>query len=514
MDDAAFLKPQAMSVTVNYWDAANGQFYLNYNSTSSVWAVSPTVTLIGTNTWKSHTFTLSDASFANEENNGASFRLNTDGSANGVAFSRITVAVAGTMWQAVPMSSLLASICVNTHIGQGQDDPTQAANAMKYTGFRGFRDDGRSGFDWVSIARNAGAKMDVLTPANSSTAALTTAEPLAQAGHLLAIEGPNEPNNFPVTYNGQTSNYNTTFAPVAQLQRDLYAHVKVNPVLAGYPVFHSSEAGGSEPDNQGLQFLTIPSGAGTLMPDGTQYADYANTHNYIVQNGFTGVQDDQAWGAEAPATPQGGWDGPYVEYSQTWHKHFAGYPVDHLRGVPRVTTETGFQTTGSGSVTEEQQGKSFLNLYLSALKRGWSYTFIYMLHDSSTQGSWGLFHLDWSPKLSATYLHNMTTILADTGSATPGSLQYTIPNAVPTVHDLLMQKKDGTFWLAVWDDRPVGEATDAVTVTLASPVSLAAVYDPVVGTNPTSTSGNVSTISLSLSDHPVIIKLIPKGRGK
>ncbi len=74
-----------------------------------------------------------------------------------------------------------------------------------------------------------------------------------------------------------------TFLPVARWQREFYAKVKSDPVLQHYPVFHSSEAGGSEPDNVGLQFLTIPSGAGTLMPDGTRYADYANVHNYICR---------------------------------------------------------------------------------------------------------------------------------------------------------------------------------------------------------------------------------------
>jgi len=42
------------------------------------------------------------------------------------------------------------------------------------------------------------------------------------AGALVAVEGPNEPNNFPVTYQNQTSSYSTTFAPVANFQRDLY----------------------------------------------------------------------------------------------------------------------------------------------------------------------------------------------------------------------------------------------------------------------------------------------------
>src|ERR1700739_4781763 len=86
---------------------------------------------------------------------------------------------------------------------------------------------------------------------------------VAAAGALLAAEGPNEPNNFPVTYGGNTSGYKSTFMPVALFQRDLYRTVKSDAKLQGIPIFQSSESGGSEPDNVGLQFLSIPAGAGT-----------------------------------------------------------------------------------------------------------------------------------------------------------------------------------------------------------------------------------------------------------
>ena len=53
--------------------------------------------------------------------------------------------------------------------------------------------------------------------------------------------------------------------PVAELQRDLYSAVKRDPVLKHYPVFNVSE-GGAQTENVGLQFLTIPKGAGTFFP--------------------------------------------------------------------------------------------------------------------------------------------------------------------------------------------------------------------------------------------------------
>jgi hypothetical protein len=96
--------------------------------------------------------------------------------------------------------------------------------------------------------------------------------------------------------------------------------------------------------------------------------------------------------------------------------------------------------------------------------------------------------------------------MADTGgSTTPGSLNYTIPREPPTVHDLLMQKSNGTFYLAVWDDRPVGKGNDNVTVNLGGNYSVNT-YDPTVGATPTSL-GSVSSVPLTLSDHPIILEL-------
>ena len=69
---------------------------------------------------------------------------------------------------------------------------------------------------------------------------------------------------------------------VAKLQRELYTRVKGDPVLRKYPFWSISE-NGAEVDNVGLQFLTIPDGAGTLLPAGTRFADYANVHNYIYK---------------------------------------------------------------------------------------------------------------------------------------------------------------------------------------------------------------------------------------
>jgi hypothetical protein len=405
---------------------------------------------------------------------------------------------------AVAVDTFLNSVGVCTHVAQGVDAPSQSATAMAYAGIRNLRDDGNPAAvqGWISMHQSAGIRVCVLSNQNVAST-IDMAKQLNAAGALLAVEGPNEPNNFPVTYQNQTSS-STTFVPVAHFQRDLYAAVKAEAALTGIPVFHSSEAGGSEPDNVGLQFLTIPSGAGTTMPDGTKYADYANTHNYVCGHSNKLV-DNVAWNASDP-TLNGDWDGLYVEYGHTWRGGFTGYSNAELTKLPRVTTETGWVTSGSGAITQEQQSRVLMNLYLSAFKQGISYTFVYMLRDDPNQGYWGLFDTSYNPKKSGAYLHNLTTILADKGARTPGKLNYSVAGQPATVHDLLLQKTDGTFALVVWDERS-GGGSDNVTVNLSTPRATVSVYDPTVGTSPSQTLHDVGSVALTLSDHPLVIGL-------
>jgi len=417
-------------------------------------------------------------------------------------------AAAADVVTAVRASDFLNSIGVCTHIGQGIDKPSQSADALAYAGMRNIRDDGNARHipDWISVHKKAGVRV-VLTwsgPDDAAIASLiSSSEQLAAAGALLALEGPNEPNNWAVTYQGQKSQSNSTFMPVANWQRAFYGKVKSDPVLKDYPVFHSSEAGGSEPDNVGLQFLTIPKGAGTLMPDGTKYADYANVHNYICRR--PGIIDNMAWLNADPLFHE--WtDGIYVEYGKTWRKGFPGYSNAALVTLPRVTTETGWRTGGKG-LTQEQQARLYLNMYLAQFKQSFKHTFMYMLRDGAGgDEGFGIYDINYRPKTSATYLHNLTTILADGGSiATPGRLRYSIPSPPATVHDLLLQKSDGTFELVVWSEKASG--TSSVTVRLGAGYPSVKVYDPTIGTKLIQTHDKTDSLTLTLSDHPVVIEI-------
>ena len=143
---------------------------------------------------------------------------------------------------------------------------------------------------------------------------------------------------------------------------------------------------------------------------------------------------------------------------------------------------------------------------MPAFKRGFTYTFIYMLRDDPVQGYWGLVDTSYDPKTSGTYVHNLTTILADVAIGTPGKLDYSIANEPATVHDLLLQKSSGKFELIVWDER-LTMGSDTVTVDLTTSRQSVSVYDPTTGTAAAQSLHAVSSVSISLSDHPEILEI-------
>ena len=335
---------------------------------------------------------------------------------------------------------------------------------------------------------------------------------LAAAGALLAFEGPNEPNNWGVTYQGEKGGGGApSWLAVAKLQRDLYQAVKSDPALKKYPVWSISE-NGAETDNVGLQFLTVPTGMNGLMPDGTRYADAANVHNYIYHPNSPGLNDNKTWNAADPS-PACKVDGLYGNYGSTWAHHYAGYSNEALATLPRVTTETGGAI--GGVITEDVHALNLLSMYLDQFKRGWSDTDVYLLRDRSDESGnqqYGFYKPDYTPRKAAVYLHNLTSVLADDGLLkTPGRLGYTILKEPATVHDLLLQKRSGVFELVVWDELVTGTST--VKVNLGRAYPSVKVYDPTVGTTPTQTVHNTASLTLTLSDHPVIIE-IPKSGGR
>ena len=407
----------------------------------------------------------------------------------------------------------LNSIGVCLHIQHG-DDAARIAPLLRYTGVRNVRDAADGNYDMsglLLVHREAGVGV-VFGPGSGARdgcveSTLRAARELHEAGALVAIEGPNEPNNFGgVTYGGEAGGRELSWLPVARMQRDLYAAVKADADLRQYPVYSSSEMG-AQSDNCGLQFLEIPEGAGTLMPAGTRYADYANCHNYMYHPSWPGApHDNQVWNAADP-TPECHADGLYGNFGRTWRRGFEGYAQAQLDTLPRVTTETGVRVGDcDGAVTESVQAHNYMNVYLAQFARGWTKTFIYEFIDDG-DGRFGFYGSDYTTKrMAADCLHNLTTILHDEAPARLlPRFDYAIEPQPATVHDLLLVKGDDSLWLVVWGERVEGE--DTVTVRLPRRMRRIAVYDPVEGVEPLQRLERTDEVRLTVSDGPLIVEL-------
>jgi hypothetical protein len=421
-----------------------------------------------------------------------------------------------TAGTAVPVAKFLESIgVVSTFPDRGQPLP-KTIRMVRYVGFRwvrggieGLTDRGPTTIQtYLDLHKQTGVRFSwgLVSGGTDLKKLLRTARVLARANALLAFEGNNEPNNWGVTYRGEQGGGRApSWLAVAKLQRDLYKSVNSDPVLKRYPVWSVSE-GGAEVDNVGLQFLAIPRGIRTLLPAGTRFADYANVHNYIYHPNSPGLEDNKTWKAADPtaACPV---DGLFGNYGVTWAKHFRGYPESELLTLPRVTTETG--CTIGGPITETVHGLNLLSMYLDQFKRGWGHTAVYLLRDRTDEGgnqAFGFFRPDYTPRKAAVYLHNLTTILADRGApAKPGRLKYALAEQPPTVHEMLLQKGDGTFALVVWGERLQG--ADEVAVRWDVDYPAVRVYDPTVGTEPIQTRRGIRSLKLTVRDHPLIVTI-------
>jgi len=409
-------------------------------------------------------------------------------------------------------TDFLNSIGVNSAISTRGESLKKTAEICRYLGVRWIRTGYEGNIplaDLIELNRQSGVKFSygLLSGGTDLDRLLKGGRELAAAGALLAFEGLNEPNNWGIRYKEKEGGKEHSWVPVAELQRDLYTAVKADTLLRHYPVWSISESG-AQTDNTGLQFLEIPKGAGAVMPDGTKYADYANCHNYVMHPSHPGLYDNQTWNAADPGRLCKV-DGLYGNYGLTWRTKFKGYDEDALSKLPKVTTETG--ATIGGELTEEKQARMFLNLYLAQFARGWSYTALYLLRDRSDEAgnqTFGFYKPDYSPRKAAVYMHNLTTILSAENDGTvkkPGKLDYVIGSLPETAHHLLLQKDNGRFALVVWSEKVAGSGE--VKIVFGSRKTEVKVFDPTISVSPVSTVSNSDAVTLTLSDHPMILEI-------
>jgi hypothetical protein len=417
---------------------------------------------------------------------------------------------------------------ISTHVVQSQDTPAQLITGLKYLGVRHDRDDftcddvsigglcnfaGNPSFianAFIPAYKATGVTflpLPGLGPGNTSAAgvAFNVAnydywESLAP-GAIYRIEGKNEPNNFPFTYLNASNSADPcgpgagSYTGCVEAQAELYKEVKADPKLAGIPVYSFAEPG-AEGNNAGAQFLTLPFASGEVAA-GSKLADFAGLHNYFENNasGANGQVDNNAWSTFAPAQAEiDGVDGMDGEWcGTTFFGKFAATPYANCPSIPRTTTETGWGQGGAG-ISEDARGKLLINGYASAYARGVDLMIIYQMKGND---SFGLFDANMNPLAAATYIHNLTTILADPNpTKSPNPPAVTVTGTSSTDHWFVLQKGDLSNWLVIFADRPAGELSESWSFDKTPK----AVFDPTVGT----ASGG--TTLPELTDHMLVVE--------
>ena len=397
----------------------------------------------------------------------------------------LAAAAAQAQTAAKPAANFTNSVGVNAHIDfttTAYGNLTNVSNAVSFLGVKHIRDCPGNTNDqtwWGQVKTATGAKFDAFigeVNAAGYDTQMTRMSQLAGAGLLGYIEGGNEPDSAYAATQGDS------MVLAAQKQQALFT---LGQTLA-LPVIQTSFGQVADYGSQGNQ---------------AAYANFGNAHTY--------------YGTGNP--PTGGWIGTIN--------------TDALKttpGKPVITTESGYYTTSSTTdkhnINESVQGRYTLDILFEMFKAGDSKVYLYELLDqqtgsTDTEKNFGLFHSDGSVKPAATAVHNLMTLMADTGTAPAASLTYSLTNMPAAAGNILFNKSNGTFWIAAWNPArlsgPTAPPTEitvppvAVGLTLGQTAKTIAVFDPWIGTTAVQTVSNAATMTFNLPDHPVLIQVTP-----
>jgi hypothetical protein len=307
---------------------------------------------------------------------------------------------------------------------------------------------------------------------------------------LEAFEGPNEPD---LSGNANWASDTTAFMQV------LYSAVKGNPATASLPVIGPS--------------VVSPTGEAAIGNISANL-DYGNIHPY--------------YGTNNPGNPGTGSIGPYGRSGSIGY--FMGEASQVSGTKPIYATETGYGTDPAiaGNVSELCDGKeaprTYFEHYLHGIKRTLSYQ---LVEQGTTYGALGFFsymgllRTDLTPKPSYNAISALVGLLSDQGSTFTGTpLAYTIGGNVNNLDHLLMEKRNGTYYLAMWLEVPswntltntdMAVPAQSVTLTMPASVSSGSLYTlSDTGTMTTSTlTPSLGSFTIPVSDRVTVLAFHP-----
>lgn len=385
---------------------------------------------------------------------------------------------------ATPMRSadFIAMQGVNLHVSQGSSNYKKMEMIqadMAYLGIVNVRDSlnpfwSKPAYNYYTLLAQAGLKWNYIGAVGGTHSPETIATFLADVskvesavpGSTYAVEGPNEINNFPLTW-GPTG---AKGMPAAlDYQAALYSKTKASARLKKAKVFYFT----------GYNAGSIPKGPDPTTTPGL--SDYNNQHPY-------------------PAA---------TKPPQRWVKRSVALGNTPAGAGPAVYTETGYQVP---KTTSAQAAAWVLNIFANSAANKIHRTYLYQLMEEGD--GWGLFSReDNLPTPAATAIHNMNEILKDIGSNartfTPRTrVNYSVSGLPATGNSFALQKSDTETNIVVWAEPDAFPGPETlVTVNFGQKQAMVQIYDPLQGTQPIQSLRNVSSAQVSITDHPIIIRL-------
>lgn len=194
--------------------------------------------------------------------------------------------------------------------------------------------------------------------------------------------------------------------------------------------------------------------------------------------------------------------------------------------TPDMVTETGYMayptTTQAGTIPESVEASYIPRTLLLSFINGIKRTFVYELLDEWTTTGYGLLANDFSEKPAFTALKNLIATLQDPGAAfTPGALNYNISGNTNTLQHLLLQKRDGSYWLILWLEQSSYDSTNnvatpvtpqSVTLGIGAGLKFGSLiqFDTTGNATPSALPTSGYSTPLTISDQVSIVEIEPK----
>jgi hypothetical protein len=302
------------------------------------------------------------------------------------------------------------------------------------------------------------------------------------ADAVVAIEGPNE---YDLSHGDAETDW---VAALTVYTRMLAACVRGDPAIAGLPLIAPSLCFGHE----------------SQVGDLSSYVDCGNTHSYP--------------GGNPPATG--------LASNMSNARIVCG-------AKPIWATETGYHTalnqpTGAGhpGVSEEAQARYLPRLFAEYFRVGIAKTLTYEFLDEKPDSAgtdlerhFGIIRYDLSAKPAYTAIRNLIRILDDDTTAFAVSpLTYALSGDTAGVRHLLLQKRDGRYYILIWQETrsfdlstklDLSPAPRHVTLTFASVPAGLAVYHVNESSQAVARPQAALTLDLDIPDKLYIVECTP-----